>query len=330
MMAAIRPYEDADGEALVELWERCGLLRPWNDPARDIALACASPGAEIFLGEQNGRLISACLVGHDGHRGWLYYLATEPSLQGRGLGRQIVRHCEDWLVEQGVPKIQLMIRPDNLAARRFYQRIGYEPNDCALMQRWLAETGAPKAVEDARPDGRIEVTITYLEMTARPTLAPVALPHTRSAALLRAEQPTLSFYRFLYATIGAPWLWWERRALDDESLKAIIQDERVELYVLYLDGVPAGMAELDRRQEPDIDLAYFGLMPDFIGLGLGRYLLVNAVDIAWSHEPARLTVNTNTMDHPKALPLYQQCGFRPYQQKRILMDDPRLNGLIVR
>ena len=328
MKLAIRPYREEDRDALVALWEGCDLLRPWNDPDLDIALARDSANAEIFVGELSGRLVAACQVGHDGHRGWLYYLATEPVLQGRGFGQQMVRQCEAWLGERDVPKVQLMIRQENLAARRFYQRIGYEPNSCCLMQRWLADRGAPHVVENARHDGRLEVTVTYLEMIERPSLQAVAPPRHRKIALLRAERPTHAFYRFLYDRIGKDWLWWERRAMAENDLRAILEDERVEIYVLHVDGVPAGLAELDRRGEPDLELAYFGLMPEFIGMGLGRYLLSHAIDIAWRHEPARLLVNTNTLDHPKALPLYQQCGFRPIEQKTIMMDDPRLNGLI--
>jgi GNAT superfamily N-acetyltransferase len=156
----------------------------------------------------------------------------------------------------------------------------------------------------------------------------VVPPQGMKAALLRARPPTVAFYRFLYNTIGGPWLWYERRALDDEALGRIISDDRVEIYVLYANGVPAGYAELDRREPPDIELAYFGLMPDFIGKGLGRYLLTWAIDTAWSYEPERLWVNTNSLDHSNALALYQRCGFRPYSQEHRVIDDPRLIGLI--
>ena len=103
--------------------------------------------------------------------------------------------------------------------------------------------------------------------------------------------------------------------MSDAELTGIIHDEQVEIYVLHVDGEPAGFAELDRRRPPDIELAYFGLMPGYIGKGLGRYLLTWIIDTAWNHTPKRLWVNTNTLDHPKALPLYQRCGFRPYEQK---------------
>ena len=239
-----------------------------------------------------------------------------------------MRHCEDWLVERGVPKCQVMIRESNLDARRFYQRIGYEPNTCRLMQRWLQESGAPKVVPDGRPDGQLQCTITFLEMTERPVLPTIHPPQDAKVALLRAEKPTLAFYRFLYGRVGEEWLWWERRIVPDEELAADIQDDKVEVYVLYSAGVPAGFTEIDRREEGIVDLAYFGLMPEFIGRGLGPYFLNAAIDIAWSSEPERVTVNTNTLDHPRALPLYQRLGFVPVRRETREFDDPRLNGII--
>jgi GNAT superfamily N-acetyltransferase len=171
-------------------------------------------------------------------------------------------------------------------------------------------------------------TITYLQMAAKPARPAAHPPHNLHVALLRARQPTVAFYRFLYSNVGADWLWYERRAMDDDELAAIIQDDEVEVYVLYVEGVPAGYAELDRRTKPEIELAYFGLMPEFIGRGLGDYLLSTAIDIAWSYEPSRLWVNTNTLDHPRALPLYQRHGFVPYGQEQRIVPDPRLTGLI--
>lgn len=323
----IRPYGKDDRDAVVDLWKSCGLVTYWNDPDEDIALFRRTPSAEIFLGERGRHLTAAMAVGHDGHRGWIYYLAVDPKLRGRGYGGQILRHGENWLAEQGVPKLQLLVRPTNGGVKAFYGRLGYQPNSCDVMQRWLDGRDAP-GIETDRDDGRLEITITYLEMTERPAHPGVSPPHRLKLSLLRAHQPTVGFYRFLYNSVGEPWLWYERRVMDDDSLAQIIQDERVEIYVLYVDGVPAGYAELDLREPPNIELAYFGLMPDFIGQGLGRYLLTWAIDTAWNHEPRRLWVNTNTLDHVKALPLYQRCGFRPYKQEHRVIDDPRILGVI--
>jgi len=323
----IRPFADGDRDALVALWEACGLTTPWNDPDEDIALLRETPTSEIFVGERDGRLIASACVGYDGHRGWIYYLSVTPQEQGNGRGTALLRDIESWLIARGVPKVQLMIRPQNLAARTFYARAGYEPNPCHLMQRWLMDRDAPTIGRD-REDGRLPVTVTYLEMVERPAHPHLSPPRSLNCALLRMRKPSVRFYRYLYNNVGEPWLWFERRAMDDDQLARIIHDEQVEIYVLHVNGEPVGFAELDRRKPPDIELVYFGLLPDFIGKGLGRYLLTWVIDTAWNHAPDRVWLNTNTLDHPKALALYQRCGFRPYKQEHKLFDDPRLNGLI--
>lgn len=322
----IRSYAPADYDAVVALWERCDLRVSYNDPKRDIALWRASANAEIFLGIAQGRIVASVCVGHDGHRGNPYYVAVDPEARGRGYGREMMRHAEAWLARLGIPKMNVMIRDTNKPVRAFYAAIGYQDTPRLVMGRWLTPDGEPPAA-DAEA-GMLRCTVTSLEMTARPKLPPHPAPHGIHSALLRAYRPTVAFYRFLYDTVGAPWLWYERREMDDETLAEVVQDDRVEIYVLYVEGVPAGYAELDRRQEPDIELAYFGLMPDFIGRGLGRYLLATAIDIAWSYEPKRLWVHTNTLDHPSALTLYQRAGFVPYRRQDKLVPDPRLTGVI--
>lgn len=177
------------------------------------------------------------------------------------------------------------------------------------------------------PDGKLEVVITYLEMRAALPRIPRPAPK-RKLALLRAEAMPVHFYRYLYNTVGERWLWYLRRAMDDATLAAVIHDPRVEIYVLYVGGAPGGFAELDRRQPDEIEIAYLGLMPEFIGQGLGRYLLDWAVDTAWRYAPGRLWVNTCNLDHPRALQTYQQAGFVPYKQIVKTIEDPRVTGLI--
>lgn len=166
-----------------------------------------------------------------------------------------------------------------------------------------------------------ESIVTSLQMLEKPTSPTPPHPAER-IAILRAEQPTVSFYRYLYNTIGSAWRWWERRAMDDETLAAIITDPDVEIYVLHVRGVPAGLCELDCRTRGEVEIAYFGLMPEFIGRGLGGYLLRWGVDQAWTREPKRVWVHTCTEDHPAALPNYQKIGFEPYEQHTEIIDDP--------
>ncbi len=157
---------------------------------------------------------------------------------------------------------------------------------------------------------------------------PNILPSGHKVALVRAERPTVSFYRYLYNTIGEDWLWWERRALSDAELAAVIHHPNVEIFVLYIDGVPAGFSELDLRIEAEVELAYFGLIPEFIGRGLGRYLLGWTIDEAWQRTPERVWLHTCNFDHPKAIATYQKAGFAPYKQETTTIEDPRASGLI--
>jgi len=161
---------------------------------------------------------------------------------------------------------------------------------------------------------RIPMTVTFLEMHGRPTAFPPPQPKSK-VAILRAETPPVHFYRYLYDTIGEPYWWVDRRKLSDAALAEIIHHPKVELYVLYADGCPAGMAELEFRNPEAAQLAYFGLMPEFVGRKLGYYFVYHAVSIAWSRPISSLLINTCTLDHPRALPLYQRVGFVPYSRE---------------
>lgn len=317
----IKPYEDAAFADVVALWDACGLTVPWNDPAKDIAYLQRAANARLFLGYLEDKLIGTAMAGDDGHRGWLYFVAVDPDRQGKGHGRALVRHAEAWLRARGLPRVQFMIRETNASVREFYARLGYDVIPRFVMQRRL-----DAELSEAGPR-QIEVVITYLQMTTRPMRPTIAAPPGH-LALLRLENPSVNFYRYLYNTVGEPWFWWERRLMDDETLRAAINEPKVEIYVLYIGGEPAGYAELDRRKAPDIGLAYFGLAPRFIGRGYGTYFLNWAVDQCWSYEPKRLIVDTCTFDDPRALRTYQKAGFAPYKQERKTIVDPRSLGLI--
>jgi len=134
----IRPYQPADRAPLVALWQACRLVVPGaNDPQADIDFCVASRNAEILVGTRDGRLVASVMVGHDGHRGWLYYVAVAPELQGSGLGREIVVAGECWLKDHGAPKAQLMIREANTQVESFYHRLGYKTIPRIVMQKVL-------------------------------------------------------------------------------------------------------------------------------------------------------------------------------------------------
>lgn len=127
-----------DWGEVVAFWHALGLTRPWNDPAADFALALRGSGSAVLLARDGrGGLAGAAMVGFDGHRGWVYYLGVEPARRGEGLGRALMAACEEWLAARGCPKIQLMVRGDNAAARGFYDAIGYAVQDVVTLGRRL-------------------------------------------------------------------------------------------------------------------------------------------------------------------------------------------------
>lgn len=174
-------------------------------------------------------------------------------------------------------------------------------------------------------DEFIDVTVTSLEMHAPPARPRARAPSlSRPVMVLRATEPTVSYYRYLYDTIGQDWLWYERRQMDDTVLSEIIHDEQVSVDVLHVGGVPAGYVELDARRHPTVEVSYLGLMPEFIGRGLGRYLADWGVDAAWDMGAARVWIHTCNLDHPAALHLYQKAGFTVFNRDTVTIPNPRL------
>jgi ribosomal protein S18 acetylase RimI-like enzyme len=133
----IAPIADADVAAVVALWQRCGLTRPWNDPSDDIAFARRGPNSAILVGRHAGVLVATVMVGHDGHRGWFYYLGVDPDWQGKGFGRAMTQAGEAWLIARGIAKAQLMVRGDNDRVRAFYEALGYGEQQRTLFAKWL-------------------------------------------------------------------------------------------------------------------------------------------------------------------------------------------------
>ncbi len=161
----------------------------------------------------------------------------------------------------------------------------------------------------------VPVKTYYLEMLQeKPRDVP---PPRDDLAVERAVRPAIEFYRELYDAVGKDWRWVDRKVMSDGALAAIIHDDRVEVYVLKAGGAVAGYAELDRRVDGEVELAYFGLLPRFTGQGLGKYLLDWAVKRAWSYRPARVWLHTCEWDHPAALSTYQKAGFEIYDERFI-------------
>ena len=145
-VAALVIAEIADGDVddVIALWQRCGLTRPWNDPASDIALARRSANSTVLVGRAGGTIVATAMVGHDGHRGWVYYVAVDPVRQKQGFGRAIMTAAERWLRAAGLPKLQLLVRRENAKAGAFYQSLGYEEADTVVFAKWLDGRPAQK------------------------------------------------------------------------------------------------------------------------------------------------------------------------------------------
>jgi ribosomal protein S18 acetylase RimI-like enzyme len=134
---AIADIRDADVAAVIALWQACGLTRPWNDPAADIALARRGTNSTILIGRDGDAIVTTVMVGHDGHRGWVYYVATDPDRRAKGYGRAIMNAAEDWLRAAGIAKLQLLVRRENARAGAFYQSIGYAEAQTIVFAKWL-------------------------------------------------------------------------------------------------------------------------------------------------------------------------------------------------
>lgn len=160
--------------------------------------------------------------------------------------------------------------------------------------------------------GKLSARITHLEMLAPPAHR-VQMPMGPRLAVLRASAMPLAFYRYLYEQVGKAHHWMMRRNAPDARLAALIHAETTEIQVLYVDGSPAGFFELDMSRLPEeAEITYFGLTPDFQGRGLAKFFLSEAVVACWSRNPTRVVINTNTLDSPRALQLYQRMGFSPF------------------
>jgi GNAT superfamily N-acetyltransferase len=169
-----------------------------------------------------------------------------------------------------------------------------------------------------RADGRLPITITHLEMV-RADWAERGRAPELEVTIEHVAAPTAAFYRDLYDRVGRPWLWYERRLLSDAALQMLLDQPRRELHVARHDGDLVGYFELDGDE-----LAFFGLTLGYVGRRIGPWLLDRAIERAFARGVARLNLNTNTLDHPRALDTYRKAGFRPVRSENKELRDPRV------
>jgi GNAT superfamily N-acetyltransferase len=181
----------------------------------------------------------------------------------------------------------------------------------------------------AVPPGKVCNVETRLEMLARPP-AKAALADHSSLALERWLSPSIEDYRTLFRAVGQDWMWTSRLVIPEEKLSAILSEPLVETYRLMDGGRPIGLLELDFRQDGECEIVYFGLVADAIGKGAGRFMMTNAIELAWSRPINRLWLHTCTHDSQAALPFYRRSGFTPYAFMVEVADDPRVTGVLPR
>ena len=178
------------------------------------------------------------------------------------------------------------------------------------------------------PAGHVATIVTSLEMTERPP--PQPLPPS-AFRLVHWRSPRPAPYRGLFRRVGEPWLWFSRLIMDDETLTAIIDDPAVEVYPLVdRAGIELGLLELDFRRPDECEIGYFGLVPELAGKGHGRWLMTQALALAWRKGIDRVWVHTCTLDHPSALTFYQRHGFVPFARNVETFADPRISGHLAR
>ncbi len=175
------------------------------------------------------------------------------------------------------------------------------------------------------PNGHLAAVITYLEMTVPFLTAPMTFPNGVSAS---REKLSVAEYRQLFLAIGAPWLWQSRLVMAAEILDAIISHDQVETWIIRTPEKAIGLVELDFRPAEDCELAFFGLVPDATGKGLGRPMMALAQTQAFERKIKRLHLHTCTLDAPQALGFYQKSGFIAYKRSVEIFADPRLNGVL--
>ena len=140
-MLTVRSALADDEPAVVALWHACDLIAPYNDPIADFRFARAGPCSDVLVGVANaGEVAGSVMVGHDGHRGWLYYVAAHPGSRSTGVGRCMVQAAENWLAERGVVKAQLLVRETNTKVVGFYEHLGFEVAPRVVMSKWLTKT----------------------------------------------------------------------------------------------------------------------------------------------------------------------------------------------
>jgi ribosomal protein S18 acetylase RimI-like enzyme len=140
MLLTVKSAAAEDEQAVVALWRACDLVASYNDPVADFRFAKAGPCSDVLVAVDDAvEVVGSVMVGHDGHRGWLYYVAARPTLRGKGVRRRMVQAAENWLRQRGIVKVQLLVRETNTKVVSFYEHLGFEVAPRVVMGRWLGK-----------------------------------------------------------------------------------------------------------------------------------------------------------------------------------------------
>lgn len=264
----------------------------------------AEPRAGMRSGHMPGaRSVPATAFSENGHFKDLATLRKMVTEAGIDLSKPVVTSCGS-----GVTAAVITLALESL---------GHKTNSLfdGSWSQWGSLEDTPVVTGPAEPiaprdTDPLKAHVTQLEMTAAPKIS-IAVPVNIQTAIMRAPNIPLHFYRYLYWRVGKRWHWQKRMRMSDAELGAILSDPKNSVCVLYMNGSPAGFFELYKRDDDVTQLSYFGLFEEAIGAGIGKWFLLQALYAAWQDNPEKVTVTTNTLDHPRALQLYQMMGFSP-------------------
>ncbi|MUO80965.1 3-mercaptopyruvate sulfurtransferase [Agrobacterium vitis] len=281
----------------------------------------AEPRAGMRSGHMPGaRSVPASILSENGRLKDLSTLRKIFTEAGIDLTRPIVTSCGSGVTAAAVTlALQSLGHHDNTLYDGSWSEWGSRKDTPVV-------TGPADAIEGELPT-LLTAHVTKLEMTAPPKSS-LPVPINIQTAIIRATEMPLPYYRFLYRQVGSRWHWYKRLQMTDAELKAAIHSPDVSICVLYVNGAPAGFFELTQQQDNTVELSYFGLFEHALGLGIGKWFLLQALYAAWSTAPTKISVMTNTLDHPRALQLYQQFGFSPVETWQELVEPPSESSLL--
>ncbi|MCF1434104.1 3-mercaptopyruvate sulfurtransferase [Agrobacterium vitis] len=281
----------------------------------------AEPRAGIRSGHMPGaRSVPASILSENGRLKDLSALRAIFTEAGIDLTRPIVTSCGSGVTAAAVTlALQSLGHHDNTLYDGSWSEWGSRKDTPVV-------TGPADAIEGELPT-LLTAHVTKLEMTAPPKSS-LPVPINIQTAIIRATEMPLPYYRFLYRQVGSRWHWYKRLQMSDAELKATIHSPDVSICVLYVNGAPAGFFELTQQPDNTVELSYFGLFEHALGLGIGKWFLLQALYAAWSTAPTKISVMTNTLDHPRALQLYQQFGFSPVETWNELVEPPSESSLL--